>query len=245
MFKISLHLVDYIIIVCFLVVTLIVGFLFARRQNSLKSFFLAQGRVPAWAIGMSLLATLISSVTFLAYPGEGFSNNWILLVQGLMVPVVLIFAIWFIVPLYRKMIGLSTYEYFEKRFGRFARYYSSSSFILRQFAGMGTVLFLMAVTISKIGGINPFLILSVVTIILTLVNLKGGIQAVIWLDVFQGFMLFASGIICLVTILFSIKGGVSEAIKIATENNRTGFGPYDIDFTRLTLMVMIINGAFY
>jgi SSS family solute:Na+ symporter len=110
---------------------------------------------------------------------------------------------------------------------------------------MGTVLFLIAVAISKIGGINPFLILSVVTIVLTLVNLKGGIQAVIWLDVFQGFMLFASGIICLVTILFSIKGGVSEAIKIATENNRTGFGPYDIDFTRLTLIVMIINGAFY
>ena len=108
MFKISLHLIDYIIIVCFLVVTLIVGFLFARRQNSLKSFFLAQGRVPAWAIGMSLLATLISSVTFLAYPAEGFTSNWILLVQGLMVPVVLLGTIWFIVPLYRKVIVLST-----------------------------------------------------------------------------------------------------------------------------------------
>jgi SSS family solute:Na+ symporter len=81
--------------------------------------------------------------------------------------------------------------------------------------------------------------------VLVLVNLKGGMQAVIWLDVFQGFMLFASGIICLAVLLFSIKGGVPEAIKIATENDHTGFGPYDIDFTRLTLIVMIINGAFY
>ena len=70
-------------------------------------------------------------------------------------------------------------------------------------------------------------------------------QAVIWLDVFQGFMLFASGIICLGVLLFSIKGGVPEAIKIASENNRTGFGPYDITFTRLSLVIMIINGAFY
>ena len=45
MFKISLHLVDYIIIVVFLVVTLVVGFMFARRQNSLKSFFLARRAV--------------------------------------------------------------------------------------------------------------------------------------------------------------------------------------------------------
>src|SRR5215204_5317316 len=113
MFKISLHLLDYIIIILLLVVTLVVGFMFARRQNSLKSFFLAQGRIPAWAIGMSLLATLISSVTFLAYPGEGYTSNWILLVQGLMVPIILLGTIWFIVPLYRKVIGLSTYEYFE------------------------------------------------------------------------------------------------------------------------------------
>src|SRR6185436_4812489 len=92
---------------------------------------------------------------------------------------------------------------------------------------------------------NPFIILAIVGFVLVLVNLKGGMQAVIWLDVFQGFMLFASGIICLVVLLFSIKGGVPEAIKIASENNRTGFGPYDIDFTKLTLIVMIINGAFY
>jgi SSS family solute:Na+ symporter len=70
-------------------------------------------------------------------------------------------------------------------------------------------------------------------------------QAVIWLDVFQGFMLFASGIICLTLLLMSIKGGIPAAIEIATANDRAGFGPYDIDFSRLTLIVMIINGSFY
>ena len=85
----------------------------------------------------------------------------------------------------------------EKRFGSFARYYSSSSFIIRQFAGMGTVLFLIAVAINKMTSIDPYIILAVVGAVLVIVNLKGGMQAVIWLDVFQGFMLFASGIICL------------------------------------------------
>jgi solute:Na+ symporter, SSS family len=245
MLKLSLHLLDYIIIVSFLVVTLYVGFRFARRQNSLKSFFLAQGRVPAWAIGMSLLATLISSVTFLAYPGEGFTSNWILLVQGLMVPIVLLGTIWFIVPLYRKVIGLSTYEYFEKRFGVFARYYSSLAFVLRQFSSMGTVLFLLALALDSMIGGNTTIMILIIGLIIIAVNLMGGIEAVIWLDVFQGFMLFATGIICLTVILFSADGGPAAVWQIAKANGRTGFGPYDADLTRLTFLVMAINGVFY
>lgn len=240
-----LHFIDYTVIVIVLIITLYLGFRFAKNQNSTQTFFLAKGNFPAWALGLSLLSTLISSVTFLGYPEQGYTSNWILLVQGFMVPIVLLGTIWFIVPLYRKVIGLSTYEYFEKRFGAFARYYSSSSFVIRQFAGMGTVLFLIAAAINKISDINPYIILAVVGVVLIIVNLKGGMQAVIWLDVFQGFMLFASGIICLGILVYSIKGGIPEALKIATENDRAGFGPYDISFTKLTLIVMIFNGAFY
>jgi len=104
-----LHIPDYIIIVVFLCVTVYFGFRFAKGQDSTQSYFAANGKIPSWAIGFSILATLISSITFLAYPGEGYSSNWILLVQGLMVPIVLLTMIWFIVPLYRKVIGLRTY----------------------------------------------------------------------------------------------------------------------------------------
>lgn len=240
-----LHYIDYAIILIVLIITLYFGFRFASNQNSTQTFFLAKGNFPTWALGLSLLSTLISSVTFLGYPEQGFTSNWILLVQGFMVPIVLMGTIWFIVPLYRKVIGLSTYEYFEKRFGVFARYYSSSSFVIRQFAGMGTVLFLIAAAIHRLSDINPYLILAIVGLVLIIVNLKGGIQAVIWLDVFQGFMLFASGIVCLGILIFSIKGGLPEALKIASDNGRAGFGPYDVSFTKLTLIVMIFNGAFY
>jgi len=139
-----LHIPDYIIIALFLLVTVYFGFRFSKNQKTTQSYFAANGKIPSWAIGFSILATLISSITFLAYPGEGYSSNWILLVQGLMIPIVLLSMIWFIVPLYRKVIGLSTYEYFEKRFGSFARYYSSLGFVLTHFSKMGTVFFLLA-----------------------------------------------------------------------------------------------------
>lgn len=245
MIKPTLSVLDYGIIIAVLLITLYFGLKYAKNQKTTEAYFSAKGRVPSWAIGMSLLATLISSVTFLGYPAEGYSHNWILLVQGLMVPIVLLGTVWFIVPLYRKVIGLSTYEYFEKRFGSFARYYSSIAFVLRQFSGMGTVLYLLAVALSSMTHINTYWVIIVVGLIIVTVNLLGGIEAVIWLDVFQGFMLFASGILCLLVIIFSVNGGLPEVWRVATENGRTGFGPYDVDFTRLTFVVMAINGAFY
>ncbi len=240
-----LHILDYCIILVFLIGSLGFGLYFAKAQKTTQNYFLAKGKFPSWALGISLLATLISSVTFLAYPGTGYSSNWILLVQGLMVPIVLIVVIWFIVPLFRKVINLSTYEYFEKRFGIFARYYSSIAFVLRQFSGMGTVFFLLAISLQKMTNIDTITIILVVGFLIIVINLLGGIEAVIWLDVFQGFMLFASGIICLGVLLYLVKGGPSEVWRVASQNNRTGFGPYEWNFTKLTFVVMAINGAFY
>lgn len=241
----QLHVIDYIIIVIFLCISLYFGLRFAKKQKSTDSYFRAKGKIPSWAIGMSILATLISSITFLAYPGEGFTSNWILLVQGLMVPIVLVSMIWFIVPLYRKIIGLSTYEYFQKRFGSFARYYSSMGFVFTHFSKMGTVLFLLALALASMTGANTFAIIIIIGIVIIFLALLGGIEAVIWLDVIQGFMLFGSGIACLLIILFSVKGGPSEVWHIAQSSGRTGFGPYNFNFKKLTFFVMAINGIFY
>jgi SSS family solute:Na+ symporter len=241
----TLGILDIVIIIVFLGVTLYLGLRFAGKKQSMQTYFLAKGKVPAWAIGMSLLASTISSVTFLAYPGEGYSSNWILLVQGLMMPVVLVGLIWFVVPLYRKSIGLSTYEYFEKRFGSLARYYSSLAFVLRQFSQMGTIFFLLALALSKMTGVNTTLMIVVIGSIIIAINLLGGIEAVIWLDVFQGFMLLASGIVCLAVLVSTAADSPGEAWRIAKENGRTGFGPYDWNFTHLSFIVMAINGVFF
>jgi SSS family solute:Na+ symporter len=240
-----LHIPDYIIIASFLCITVYFGFRFSKKQKTTQSYFAANGKIPSWAIGFSILATLISSITFLAYPGEGYSSNWILLVQGMMVPIVLLSMIWFIVPLYRKVIGLSTYEYFEKRFGVFARYYSSLGFVLTHFSKMGTVFFLLALALANMTGVNTLIIISIIGVVIIILALLGGIEAVIWLDVIQGFMLFGCGIACLVMILYSVHGGPAEVWHIAKENGRTGFGPYNFDLKKLTFIVMAINGIFY
>lgn len=241
----TLHFIDYAVIAISIIGSLGFGFYFARRQTNTNTYFAAGRSVPSWAVGISILATLISSVTFLAYPGAGFKSNWILLVQGIMVVIVLLGLVWFVVPLYRKLIGISAYEYFEKRFGFFARIYSSLAFLLAHFAKMGTVFFLLALAITSMTGINAFAVIWVIGIAIILITLVGGIEAVIWLDVIQGFMLIGGGLLCLGLILFIPPGGPAAVIHTAMKYNKISFGPYDWDFTKLTFIVMVFNGIFY
>jgi len=241
----GLHLIDYIIIIVSVVFSIGFGISFARRQKSTSNYFAASGSIPSWAVGMSILATLVSSITFLAYPGEGFSSNWILLVQAIMVVVVLSFLVWVVVPLYRKVIGISAYEYFEKRFGFLARLYGSLAFSLTHFSKMGTVFFLLALALASMTGWNTYAIIWILGAGIIVLTMLGGIEAVIWLDVIQGFLLIAGGILCALVLLFIPEGGPVAVINTALEYNKIGFAPYDFDLVQLTFVVMVLNGIFY
>ncbi|HRZ97457.1 MAG TPA: sodium:solute symporter [Paludibacter sp.] len=241
----SIHWIDIVIVIASVVFTIGVGIYFANRQKSSKHYFAGSGNIPAWAIGISIFATLISSVTFLAYPAAAYKSNWILLVQGLMVPIVLIGVIWIIVPLFRKVIRLSTYEYFERRFGVFARMYSSVAFILTHFSKMGTVLYLVSLAIASLTGLPVTTFIILLSIAIILLTLLGGIEAVIWMDVIQGFLLIGGGLLCVGILLFGSPNGAGYMLTEAVSMKKIDFGPYNFSLAQLTFWVMVINGAFY
>ncbi len=241
----TLHWIDYLIVIITVLSTIVIGAYFAKGQKSSDKYFAGGKNFPSWVIGVSIFATLISSVTFLAYPAAAYKSNWILLVQGLMVPIVLVGMIWFIVPLFRKVIRLSTYEYFERRFGFFARMYSSIAFTLTHFSKMGTVLYLLALAMNAVAGFDIYTTIILLGISIIILTLLGGIEAVIWMDVIQGFLLIGGGLLCFGILLFVPEGGPQMVIGKAFEWNKVGFGPYDIDFTKLTFIVMVCNGIFY
>ena len=240
-----MHWIDYSIVLLSILAAIGAGLWFARRQKDTSQYFAGGGKIPAWAVGISIFATLISSVTFLAYPGAAYGGNWILLVQGLMVPIVLVALIGIIVPLFRKVIRLSTYEYFERRFGLFARLYSSLAFTLGHFSKAGTVFFLVSMALATFLQIDIYTIVLVLGITIIILTLLGGLEAIVWMDVAQGFLLIGGGVICILILMFGIEGGPAETFRIASEYDKIDFGPYDWDLTKLTFLVMVLNGIFY
>jgi SSS family solute:Na+ symporter len=241
----NIHWIDITIVILSVLLTIGIGFYFANKQKSSDYYFAGGNDIPAWAIGISIFATLISSVTFLAYPAASYKSNWILLVQGLMVPIILVGFIWFIVPLFRKVIRLSTYEYFERRFGRFSRMYSSVAFILTHFSKMGTVLYLVSLALTDLTGLSITTYIISLSVVIIAISFLGGMEAIIWMDVIQGFLLIGGGLLCLGILLFQSAGGPVEALTQAFQMKKIDVGPYDFTFTELTFWVMVINGAFY
>ena len=241
----NIHWIDILIVVISVAFTLGAGFYFARRQKSSDQYFSGSKTIPAWAIGISIFATLISSVTFLAYPAAAYKSNWILLVQGLMVPIVLVGLIWVIVPLFRKVIRLSTYEYFERRFSPFARMYSSVAFILTHFSKMGTVLYLVSLALATLTGLDVTTYIIGLTAVIIFLTLLGGIEAVIWMDVVQGFLLIGGGLLCAGILLFGSHEGPGFMLSEAVNMKKIDFGPYNFSLSQLTFWVLVINGVFY
>ena len=84
---------DLIVVVVYMAGMAAIGLRFARRQTSTERYFMAQRSIPGWAMGMSLFATIISSVTFIAYPGSAYAGDWTELVPGLMLLPVLLVAV--------------------------------------------------------------------------------------------------------------------------------------------------------
>jgi len=240
-----MHWIDYLIVLVSILAAIAMGMYFSHRQKDTSTYFAGGGKIPAWAVGISIFATLISSVTFLAYPGAAYADNWILLVQGLMVPIVLVALIGIIVPLFRRVIRLSTYEYFERRFGIFARLYSSLAFTLGHFSKAGTVFFLVSMALATFLDINIYTIVLVLGVTIIILTLLGGMEAIVWMDVVQGGLLIGGGIICILILMFGIDGGPAELFRIASEHNKIDFGPYDWSLSELCFLVMVLNGIFY
>lgn len=236
---------DVAIIGFYLVALLAIGLRFARRQTTTEKYFVAGRSVPWWAMGLSLLATIITSVTFIAYPGAAYAGDWSLLVPNLMFVGVLVLVGTVIVPFFRHSIAMSAYEYFGKRFGSGVRLYSSFAFAMGHFSKMGFVVYLLALTLSGMTGWNTARVIVVAGAVTILYTVIGGMEAVIWADVLQGFILWAGILVSVGTLLFLPPGGPHAVLHEAWVHNKISLGSTSFQLDKPTIPVLVLYGFFF
>ncbi|HEU5396522.1 MAG TPA: sodium transporter, partial [Verrucomicrobiae bacterium] len=106
----GLRILDVVVIALYFLVVAGIGFWFSRRQTSTEAYFVARRSIPSWAMGLSVFATIISSITFIAYPGASFKGDWNLLVPGFMAVGVLLVVGTVLISFFRHAVGMSAYE---------------------------------------------------------------------------------------------------------------------------------------
>lgn len=231
----TVHPVDIAVLVGYLVLVAGIGLYAARGARSSKAYFLANKEMPYWLVGFTLMATLISSNTLVAHPGIVFQKGMVLVPGFLVLPFVLVFVAHYMAPFYRRVVGMSAYEYIGARFGLTGRLYSSFGFLMERTFDIGVTLLTTAFAMNLITGwplTHLIFALAAFTLVYTAI---GGITAVVWTDLVQGVILIGGGVIILLRLLFAPEAGAPFAVVgAAWEAGKFSFGSIDLTMESVT-----------
>ncbi len=236
--------IDVVIFIVYLAGVVLFGSSFYKKNKSATSFTVGNNNIPTWVISMSIFATFVSSISYLALPGKAYLTDWNVFVFSLSIPIATYMAVRFFVPLYRSINSPSAYTYLEQRFGSWAKIYVSVMYLLTQLMRTGTILFLLALTINVITGWSIVIVIIVTGISVMVYSLLGGIQAVVWTDAIQGIVLVAGALLSAGILLFSMPEGPSQLFEIAAANHKFSLGSFKPELTSSTFWVVLIYGLF-
>jgi solute:Na+ symporter, SSS family len=220
------------------------GLPFYFLKKSSIDFSTGGGNLPAWAIGMSIFATYVSSISFLALPGSAYQSNWNGFVFSLSIPIAALLAVWVFLPKYRNSPSPSAYAYFTDRFGSWAGTYTSAFYLLTQIARMGAILYLLALTMQAQFGWSIAAVIVVTGFVVMLYATLGGLSAVVWTDAIQGLLLIAGAVGCLALLLWKIPGGVSEVLSVGKAEGKFSLGSMELNFGSNTFWMILVYGLF-
>ncbi|MDE0110629.1 MAG: sodium/solute symporter [Bryobacterales bacterium] len=236
--------IDYVTLIAYFGVLVMMGLYFARQGSGTEDFFLAGRRMPWWATGLSIFGTQLSSISFMAVPAKVYSTDWVYFLLQMTIIMVAFPVVFFYLPHFRRAKMTSAYEYLEKRFNLPVRMYASVSFVLYQLGRMAIVLFLPAIALSTVTGIGVYTCIVLMGVLATLYTVMGGIKAVIWTDVVQVFVLYGGALLSLVILLFKTDGGLAAIVSEGIEYDKFHMFNWTWDWTTTAVWVVIVGNFF-
>lgn len=212
-------LINWIVLVVYFVAMMILGLNVGKKNNSTEAFFLGSRKIPWWAIGLSVMATQCSAVSFIGMPGWGYTSGLQRLTYTFQFPLVMVILMTTFIPFFYNTKVVSIYEYLEKRFGEKSRLLLSLIFLVSRGAQTSVVMLGPAIALSMITGVDPKIAILIMGAFSIAYTVFGGIAAVIWTDVVQMFVIWLGVILAVIIPIFTVDGGLSTILANATANN--------------------------
>ena len=234
--------INYTVLGLYLIISVLIGLYFSRKQKSTDDYFTGGGRIPWWASGLSVFGTLLSAITFMAIPAKAFITDWsffFLNITAILITPVIAFIF---IPFFNKLKIKTAYAYLEDRFNYTARAFGSLSFILFQLGRIGIVLLLPALAISIVTGIPVEISILIMGVLCIVYTTFGGIEAVIWTDVMQVVVLLGGSILAVIWILIHTETPFSEMLSYASERDKFNIMNMELNFTESTFWVVFLGG---
>lgn len=204
----GLGVLDWLVIALYASGMLAIGVYYARRHKTAEDYHLGGRKMRPGMVGLSLYATMISTISYLAVPGEVLRHGPVYLAGIAALPMIFLIVGYVLVPRIMRLPIVSAYEILDRRFGRGVRILGSCMFLFMRFVWMGLVLLTSARVIVHVTGLSeahmPYvsLALGLVTVVYSSL---GGLQAVVLTDVIQTTVLFSGALLTI--LLVTLKTG--------------------------------------
>lgn len=224
-------LIDTIVLVVYILGVAALGASFGRNQHSTEDYFLGGRSIPWWAIGLSVMATQASAVTFIGAPGWGYEGGLERMNAFLNIPLVMAFLITTLVPFFYRTEVVTAYEYLERRFDTKTRVLSSLLFLISRGLATGVVLFAPALVLSVVTGLDSSVSIVLMAVIAVAYTVLGGISAVIWTDVVQMFVLWFGAALSIFIIVDGLPGDAPGILATASEAGLLQSLNFDLDLS--------------
>ena len=240
--------IDWTVLVVYLGAMIGIGWWFMKREAAATTdaYFRGGQNVPVWVAGLSIFATMLSSLTFMGIPARAFRTDmsWYAGQLPLLIIVPLVAACY--LPFFRKLDLTSAYEYLERRFDLSARLFASGCFVLLHLGRIAIVLYLPALALASVTDINLEVSIAVIGLLCVIYTLMGGIQAVVWTDAVQAIVLMGGALLCLVLAIARCDGGLLGMIEVAAADDKLlgSLSLTSLDVTDATTSFWVIFVAF-
>lgn len=213
--------VDFVILVVYLLAVLLAGLHFSKREMKGKEFFKGDGTIPWWVTSVSIFATLLSPISFLSLAGNSYGGTWILWFAQLGIFIAIPLTIKFFLPLYSRLDLDTAYQYLEIRYNsKGLRVLGALMFIVYQIGRMSIIMYLPSVVLAELTGISVNILIIAMGVIAIIYSYTGGLKSVLWTDFIQGMVLIVGVTGTLIYLIANINGGVGTVVETLTSGQK-------------------------
>src|SRR3954469_16094909 len=182
--------IDWIVMFAWLMAIVGYGLYKGRGSNTVNKYLLAGRTMPWYAMGLSIMATQASAVTFISTTGQAYVDGMRFVQFYFGLPIAMVILCATAVPIFHRANVYTAYEYLEKRFDAKTRTLVGSIFLIQRGLAAGIGLYAPAVALSAVLGWSDRLITVLIGLLVVIYTASGGIKALTWADVQQMTMIF-------------------------------------------------------
>ncbi len=219
---------------------------FILKKKDENDYFRGGNRIPWYVAGMSIFATMLSSITFIAIPTQAYLSDWRYFPMAICIFAIAPVAIFYYLPFFCRLGITSAYEYLEKRFNLGVRLFGSAAFVVFMVCRVAVVTLLPAIALNAVTGVSIDACILICGILTMIYCSLGGLEAVIWSDFVQGIVLLGGALAVLIILI--VKTGPEGAHmatfwNVATASGKTTMWDFRWVLSQPVLWVILVQGV--